>query len=65
MCMQLASIVKSSLMTESFLFQVAKALEFLAKLKFVHRDIAARNCLGKSVSCVCMHDIVVVCMLYK
>lgn len=39
-------------MTESFLFQVAKALEFLAKLKFVHRDIAARNCLGKSVSCV-------------
>lgn len=41
-------------MTKSFLFQVAKALEFLAKLKFVHRDIAARNCLGKSVSCVCM-----------
>lgn len=33
---------------------MAKALEFLAKLKFVHRDIAARNCLGRSVSCVCI-----------
>ena len=28
--------------------QVAKALAFLADSKFVHRDVAARNCLGNS-----------------
>ena len=28
-------------------FQVAKALQFLSQLKYVHRDIAARNCLGE------------------
>lgn len=30
--------------------QVAEALEFLEKRKHVHRDIAARNCLGESLN---------------
>ena len=29
---------------------MASALEFLAEHKFVHRDMAARNCLGKRMS---------------
>jgi hypothetical protein len=30
-----------------FAIDVARAMEFLANSKFVHRDIAARNCLGQ------------------
>ena len=30
-----------------FLQKVAEALDFLSLHKYVHRDIAARNCLGK------------------
>ena len=30
------------------ILQVANALDFLARRKYVHRDIAARNCLGES-----------------
>ena len=44
------------------LSQVVTALEFLAASKYVHRDIAARNCLGNSFrrKCIvtmyiCMH----------
>ncbi len=28
--------------------QVAHGLEFLSQHKYVHRDVAARNCLGES-----------------
>ena len=28
------------------MFQIAKALEFLEVNRYVHRDVAARNCLG-------------------
>ena len=33
--------------------QIAKGLEFLSNNNYVHRDIAARNCLGVCM-CVCL-----------
>ena len=36
------------------MFQVAEALKFIGEERFVHRDIAARNCLGEST-----HDILI------
>jgi len=30
-----------------FATHIAVALEFLASQQYVHRDVAARNCLGK------------------
>jgi Protein tyrosine and serine/threonine kinase len=27
---------------------IAKGLAYLAELKYVHRDVACRNCLGKA-----------------
>ena len=32
--------------------QVVKALEFLSSHKYVHRDIAARNCLGQLLAII-------------
>lgn len=35
-----------------FALDIARALEFLGSQMYVHRDIAARNCLGELHQCV-------------
>ena len=41
-------VVTADIMLLSITLQVANGLNYLAKLKFVHRDIATRNCLMNS-----------------
>ena len=40
--------------------QVAKGLEFLSSMKYVHRDVAARNCLGINTARIIVEAIAVV-----
>ena len=35
-----------------FAHDIANALEFLASNLYIHRDVAARNCLGECILCV-------------
>ena len=35
-----------------YIFQIATALEYLATNKYVHCDVAARNCLSKYIASV-------------
>ena len=44
-CNYLACIICDVIIV--IILQIATALEYLAANKYVHRDVAARNCLGK------------------
>ena len=44
--------IASNSVLHIYLHQVASGLEYLATNKYVHRDVAARNCLSKTVAIV-------------